>query len=167
MFESIWKKEELPYEDATYDGVTRARYAARKEEAKHWFMRGCTENRGRHTSGGVELTDEVIEHLAAEAEQGYDPATLKPRQVNEMDSVLQEKMDALAQRRTNRPKRIRDEDLYAGSAMHFYCDYCGSMSATLPESYDPRNYNMQTVHTCGDCQELQSMGVKLNKDWPQ
>jgi CRISPR-associated endonuclease/helicase Cas3 len=31
------------------------------------------------TSGGVEITDEVIERLAGEAEQGYDPRTLHPR----------------------------------------------------------------------------------------
>lgn len=31
------------------------------------------------TSGGVELTDEVVEQLADEAEQGYEPDQFKPR----------------------------------------------------------------------------------------
>ena len=31
------------------------------------------------TSGGVEITDAVIERLADEAERGYDPAKLRPR----------------------------------------------------------------------------------------
>jgi CRISPR-associated endonuclease/helicase Cas3 len=30
------------------------------------------------TSGGVELTDELIERLAAEAEEGYDVEELRP-----------------------------------------------------------------------------------------
>lgn len=33
----------------------------------------------KSTSGGVALTDEVIENLAAKAEAGYDPAKLKKR----------------------------------------------------------------------------------------
>lgn len=31
------------------------------------------------TSGGVELTDELLDTLAAEAERGYDIARLRPR----------------------------------------------------------------------------------------
>lgn len=31
------------------------------------------------TSGGVEITDAVIERLADEAERGYEPAKLRPR----------------------------------------------------------------------------------------
>ncbi|MGH2365764.1 MAG: CopG family transcriptional regulator [Chloroflexota bacterium] len=31
------------------------------------------------TSGGVEITDAVIQRLADEAEQGFDPAKLRPR----------------------------------------------------------------------------------------
>lgn len=31
------------------------------------------------TSGGVEITDTVIERLADEAERGYEPAKLRPR----------------------------------------------------------------------------------------
>jgi hypothetical protein len=34
---------------------------------------------GERTSGGVLLTDKVLDDLADEAEQGYDPATLQPR----------------------------------------------------------------------------------------
>ena len=34
---------------------------------------------GNGTSGGVELTDEFIERIADEAEQGYDLDQLKPR----------------------------------------------------------------------------------------
>ncbi|WP_018219113.1 ribbon-helix-helix domain-containing protein [Salinispora vitiensis] len=33
----------------------------------------------RGTSGGDELTDELIERLASEAEQGYDTTQLRPR----------------------------------------------------------------------------------------
>lgn len=40
----------------------------------HW-----RHGRRAHTSGGVVLTDEVIEKLAEEAEKGYDPAKLVPR----------------------------------------------------------------------------------------
>ena len=31
------------------------------------------------TSGGIEVTDDVIERLADEAERGFDPARLRPR----------------------------------------------------------------------------------------
>lgn len=34
----------------------------------------------RGTSGGVQLTDEVVDGLAAEAEAGYPPEKLAPRQ---------------------------------------------------------------------------------------
>src|SRR5690348_5814898 len=33
--------------------------------------------KGRSTSGGIELTDELIERLAAEAERGYDVKRLR------------------------------------------------------------------------------------------
>jgi hypothetical protein len=38
---------------------------------------------GNMTSGGVLLTDEYIEELAAEAERGYDPEKLVPRRITE------------------------------------------------------------------------------------
>jgi ribbon-helix-helix CopG family protein len=35
--------------------------------------------KGRPTSGGVPVTDELIDKFAAEAERGYDPAKLRGR----------------------------------------------------------------------------------------
>lgn len=39
------------------------------------------------TSGGVVLTDEVLEALAAEAEAGYDPARLQARPTSELEAA--------------------------------------------------------------------------------
>lgn len=36
-------------------------------------------NSDHGTSGGVELTDELVERLAKEAEHGYDVERLRPR----------------------------------------------------------------------------------------
>jgi CRISPR-associated endonuclease/helicase Cas3 len=41
-----------------------------------------TEEKKVRTSGGVPLTDELLDKLAEEAEAGYDPAKLKPRKKN-------------------------------------------------------------------------------------
>jgi hypothetical protein len=36
-------------------------------------------NAEKKTSGGVELTDEVLDRAAAEAEEGYDVEQIRPR----------------------------------------------------------------------------------------
>jgi hypothetical protein len=45
--------------------------------ARGWF--GDDDGDDLGTSGGVELTEEIIANLVAEAEEGYDPNVLRPR----------------------------------------------------------------------------------------
>lgn len=64
------------------------------------------------TSGGVELTEEVIEKLAAEAEAGYDVSQLVPRRGrppigSEAASIFQVRLDP--ELRSALDSRARDE----------------------------------------------------------
>jgi hypothetical protein len=36
---------------------------------------------------------------------------------------------------SSRLPRVRNEDLYAGSPMHYYCRHCGVPTETLPETH--------------------------------
>lgn len=49
--------------------------------------------------------------------------------------------------------RVRNEDLYAGSPMYFYCKYCGLESDVLPESYTERPRKV-----CNPCQSMKNEG---------
>lgn len=62
----------------------------------------------------------------------------------------EEALNLFEERRSNPPKRIRNEDLYAGSPMYFYCRHCGHQSDVLPETYDPRYQQPRKV--CDPCQ---------------
>lgn len=46
---------------------------------RQWGHRRSGEVAGLGTSGGVEITDDVVQQLADEAEAGYDLALLRPR----------------------------------------------------------------------------------------
>lgn len=67
----------------------------------------------------------------------------------------QQALDEFSKRKANAPKRIRNEDLYAGSPMYFYCKHCGHISDVLPESYS----GIRPSHVCDFCKEL------VNKGW--
>jgi uncharacterized OB-fold protein len=62
-------------------------------------------------------------------------------------------LKALKDRKAHPPKRIRNEDLYAGSAMTYYCRSCGHVSDVLPEEHSepPRRL-------CTECEEMNQKG---------
>lgn len=62
-------------------------------------------------------------------------------------------INALEERRANKPKQIDDGDLPVGSPMHFYCIACGHSAGTLPESYtsDPPKL-------CDECKAMKDLG---------
>lgn len=60
---------------------------------------------------------------------------------------------ALKKRRAHPPKQIRNSDLRAGSDMYFYCDSCGHLADTKPESY-----TTPVKRLCGECNELKTLG---------
>lgn len=76
-----------------------------------------------------------------------------------MNTVEQHKeaaLKALEMRKRLRPKQIRNDDLYAGSPMYFYCRECGHQSDVVPESYQPGpNYPKKL---CPDCQKMKDKG---------
>jgi hypothetical protein len=59
----------------------------------------------------------------------------------------------LAKRRKNQPKQIRNSSLPAGYPMYFYCQTCGHIADTKPESYifAPKSL-------CDECQALKDLG---------
>ena len=61
-------------------------------------------------------------------------------------------------RKDNPPKKVRNEDLYAGSSMYFYCYGCSHESEVCPENYD-----WKPSHTCSGCRELQQAGLMDEK----
>lgn len=67
---------------------------------------------------------------------------------------------AYEKRKKNRPKRINNADLPAGSPMYFYCRYCGHDSDCLPEGYSP-HIDGGPRRVCDKCQELLDAGVVL------
>jgi hypothetical protein len=56
-------------------------------------------------------------------------------------------------RKQNQPEHIKNETLYAGSVMYFYCRVCGWLSDLLPEGFisKPR-------HVCSECQLMKDRG---------
>lgn len=59
----------------------------------------------------------------------------------------------LADRRANRPMKIRNDQLSAGAPMYFYCDSCGHVSDVLPE-----DYLGVPSHICKECAALKNLG---------
>lgn len=62
-------------------------------------------------------------------------------------------LKALADRRANKPERIDNSRLMAGSPMYYYCITCGHTSDVLPECHfsTPRKL-------CSECQALKDLG---------
>jgi hypothetical protein len=64
------------------------------------------------------------------------------------------KLEALRQRKNNRPVKIDNASLPAGSPMYYYCTSCGHLADTMPENWfitPPRSL-------CTKCQELKDQG---------
>jgi uncharacterized OB-fold protein len=59
----------------------------------------------------------------------------------------------LAKRRKNRPEKIRNSSLPAGSPMYFYCKTCGHLADEKPESYI-----LPPKSLCDECQALKDLG---------
>ena len=62
-------------------------------------------------------------------------------------------LEALEHRRKNKPERIDNASLYAGSPMYYYCYTCGHLSDVLPESH----YGTPS-HISNECQALNQLG---------
>lgn len=62
-------------------------------------------------------------------------------------------LKALEDRRNNKPERIDNSSLYAGSSMTFYCVSCGHISDVLPE-----NYMSPPAKLCGECKAMKDLG---------
>jgi hypothetical protein len=60
---------------------------------------------------------------------------------------------ALAERRANKPEKIDNASLPAGSEMYFYCKACGHLSDIKPESYITAVKKL-----CKECQALKDLG---------
>jgi uncharacterized OB-fold protein len=60
---------------------------------------------------------------------------------------------ALEDRRNNKPKRIDNSSLHAGSSMTFYCVSCGHVSDVLPESY-----TSPPTKICSECKAMKDLG---------
>lgn len=70
------------------------------------------------------------------------------------DETKDEALARLAERKANAPEPIRNQDLYAGSPMYFYCRICGELTDTLPEGYLGRPKKL-----CDECADL------IDKGW--
>lgn len=62
-------------------------------------------------------------------------------------------LKCLAWRRANKPEKIDNGSLYAGSPMYFYCHACGHVSDVLPE-----DYITGPTHICDECAALKQFG---------
>jgi hypothetical protein len=62
-------------------------------------------------------------------------------------------LKALAYRRENKPEKIDNGSLYAGSPMYYYCHTCGHLSDCLPETHWGA-----PSHICSECQALKNLG---------
>ena len=62
-------------------------------------------------------------------------------------------LEALQQRKANKPPKVDNASLPAGSPMYFYCKICGHVAAVLPEDF------MSTPpKLCENCAFLKEMG---------
>jgi hypothetical protein len=71
------------------------------------------------------------------------------------DFVKEAAVAALHNRRENRPVRIDNAALYAGSDMFYYCTSCGHVSDQMPETWflgTPRSL-------CTECQALKDLDL--------
>lgn len=59
-----------------------------------------------------------------------------------------------ARKAANEGKQIDNGSLYAGSAMHYYCKFCGAHTQTVPESHWG---SIKTV--CDPCKILHEHGL--------
>lgn len=65
------------------------------------------------------------------------------------DTALQ----ALRERRENKPEQINNARLPPGAPMYFYCISCGHLSDTLPESYTTAPKKL-----CDECLAMKELG---------
>ena len=61
-------------------------------------------------------------------------------------------LEALAERRANKPDKIDNASLKAGQSMYFYCKSCGHLSDILSESYI-----VGPKRLCGECKALKDI----------
>jgi hypothetical protein len=87
------------------------------------------------------MTKKLPSHLKQDK---VDPASNKRKDVA---------LKKLAERRANKPSKVNNAGLYAGSPMYFYCVSCGHASDVLPESYTSPPKKL-----CEKCQFLKDSG---------
>lgn len=61
---------------------------------------------------------------------------------------------ALAERRANRPEKIDNAALPAGSSMYYYCRTCGHLADVKPELW----FVTTPRRLCAECQALADLG---------
>ena len=61
-------------------------------------------------------------------------------------------LNALQERRENRPEKVDNSSLRAGSPMYYYCKSCGHLTEVLPECHWTR-----PKHLCDECQALKDL----------
>lgn len=62
-------------------------------------------------------------------------------------------LKALEQRRANKPEKVNNASLPAGSPMYFYCISCDWEAAVLPEGYVSRPPKL-----CAECKAMSELG---------
>lgn len=68
--------------------------------------------------------------------------------------TIEERLEALRQRRANPPEQINNASLYAGSPMYYYCVSCGHLSDVKPENW----FMNPPKKLCKECQALKDLG---------
>lgn len=61
----------------------------------------------------------------------------------------------LKDRKAHPPEKIKNEDLYAGSPMYYYCTSCGHIADVKPEDW----FLIPPRELCDVCQALIDLGV--------
>ncbi|HSX39903.1 MAG TPA: hypothetical protein VLI92_04930 [Candidatus Saccharimonadales bacterium] len=63
------------------------------------------------------------------------------------------RLQALEERKANKPDQIDNSALYAGSPMYYYCISCGHLSDKLRE-----DWTLPPNKLCPECQALKDLG---------
>lgn len=101
------------------------------------------------------LSEVLIDFIAERGDldtQGRCLAYLRERTAVGMEE-REAALERLEARKANRPERKNNSALPAGSPMYYYCQICGHLAQTLPESHreKPRPH-------CEECAKLKSRG---------
>lgn len=74
-------------------------------------------------------------------------------QVTASGLTLEQATAALATRRENKPEKVDNGSLYAGSPMYYYCRHCDGLAAKLAE-----DHRGPPPPLCQECKEMDDNG---------